>query len=302
MIDWEAAEPYLRRHRGTIVVVKVGGACLEGAPARQVIAAELSLIESLGVQLVIVHGAGPQTDALLRAEGEEPRKVGGRRVTTPRALAALERASAALNADLVRRLQARGCTAAGWAGGRGALLQARRRPEVSTAEGPVDFGLVGDLQRVDVEPVLASLRRGTTPVLAPLAVDAEGQLLNVNADLAAAYLAAALPAAKLVFLTAAPGLLEDAQRPDTLLSSLSHEDLVARLSAGTLQGGMQVKAVAAVHALDHAVPDVHIVAGGCRGALFGELYTTQGTGTWIHASERCVPAHEPPGRTQEVVR
>lgn len=297
MIDLAQAKDYLRAHRGALFVVKVGGACLDRPARLRVLAAELALVESLGPRLVVVHGAGPQTDALQRALGEEPRKLDGRRITTPNALRALRQATLGeLNAELAAALDAEGVPALGVCAATGGILVARRRPPVPhpVAGGEtVDFGLVGDLVSVSVDPLCALLDAGLVPVLSPPASDGAGGFLNVNADLAAARLAVGLGAKKLVLLTEVDGVLLDPADPSSLTSSLSLPELQELEASGALRGGMKVKAAAARLALEGGVPRVHVVSGIRAGALLRELYTTHGSGTMIAAEGPAVPAEGP---------
>ncbi len=278
-MNLDRAIPHVRAHRGKRFVIKVGGACVAHPARVAAFAHQAAAVQALGAQVVVVHGAGPQTDALQRELGEEPRKVAGRRVTTPAALRALVRATREeLNGALCAALTAEGARAVPAAPD---ALVARRRPPVVVDGETVDFGAVGDVQDVDVAPLFAALEGDAIPVLGPPASDGNGGLLNVNADLAAAHLAVALRAEKLVLLTEAPGVLADPADPGSLTSALCLEDLAELEQAGALQGGMRVKAAATRLALEGGVPNVHVVSGLLPGALLGELYTTHGTGTWI---------------------
>jgi len=276
------AAPYIRRHRGATIVVKIGGALLERPSVLRRLATDLALVDALGARLVVVHGAGPQTDAALRASGEEPQKLGGRRVTTPSALEALTHTTLAdLGPALAGALTAEGARALGLCAASAGVLVAERRPPVATADGVVDFGEVGDLVRVDPAPLLALLDAGVVPVLAPPASDGAHGLLNVNADLAASHVAAALGAAKLVLVTSERGVLSDPDDPHSVLSKLALEELDELQRLGVLAGGMQVKASAIRNALTAGVARVHVVSGLDGSALFDELYTAEGAGTLL---------------------
>lgn len=179
------AAPFLRRHRGRLFVVKIGGSSLARPAALAALAEELALVEALGARLVLVHGSGPQTDALQRFLGEEPRKLDGRRVTTPTALRALRLATQGeLAGELAAALCAHGARALAVGAASGGILVARRRPPVVRAGEEIDFGLVGDVVSVDASALEALLEQGFVPVLAPPAADVAGGFLNVNADAA----------------------------------------------------------------------------------------------------------------------
>jgi acetylglutamate kinase len=196
MIDLVRAAPHIALHRGQTFVLKLGGEPLAQRMHRRALAQQIAAVHALGSRLVVVHGGGPQTDSVQRALGEEPRMIGGRRVTTPLALRALCMATAGeLHAQLLAELASAGVPAAGLAGASAGLLVARKRPPVETEEGSVDFGAVGDLVGVDALPLRALLDAGRLPIVSPPASDGAGGLLNVNADFMAAAIAAALGAA-----------------------------------------------------------------------------------------------------------
>jgi acetylglutamate kinase len=288
VIDLVKAAPHIRLHRGQTFVVKAGGATIAKPAAMRAFARQVAVIQALGSRVVVVHGGGPQIDAVQRSLGEEPRKVDGRRVTTPAALRALRFSTRGeIHSDLTAALLAEGVPAAG-VGGEGILL-AERRPPMSTTEGPVDFGAVGDLREADPLGLEALVQAGSVPVVAPLAHDAHGNLLNVNADLAAAKIAQALRAAKLVLVTETPGILRDVKDMTSLISALSLAELAELRAAGALRDGMAVKADAIAAALEGGVGRVHVVSGSDPEALLIELYTNHGIGTLVTAEPERAP-------------
>jgi acetylglutamate kinase len=281
-LDLFRAAPHVRLHKGRTIVIKAGGGSLARPQQLRQLARQLGVVQALGSKLVLVHGGGPQTDALQRALGEEPRMVDGRRVTTQTALRALRMATAGeLAGDVVGALAAEEVPAVGVSGASAGLLVARRRPPMETSRGKIDFGEVGDLVSIDPAPLVALLEKGFLPVVSPPASDGAGLHLNVNADLTAAALAVALGAAKLVLLTGAPGILSVPSDPASVVSALSVRELEALEAEGALQDGMRVKAAAIRQALQGGVPRVHVVSGSDPDALLRELYTTQGAGTLV---------------------
>jgi acetylglutamate kinase len=281
-IDLVRAAPHIALHRGQTFVIKLGGEPLAQRVQRRALAQQIAAIHALGSRVVLVHGGGPQTDSLQRSLGEEPRLIGGKRVTTPLALRALCMATAGeLHGQLLADLAAAGVPAAGLAGASAGLLVAKKRPPVETEQGPVDFGAVGDLTAVDPVPLRALLEAGRLPVVSPPASDGAGSLLNVNADFMAAALAVALQAAKLVLVTGAPGILTDPTDRASLVSALALAELDALESAGKIRGGMLAKATAIRRALAGGVPRVHVVSGVDPRALLVELYTNHGAGTLV---------------------
>lgn len=290
MIDLVRAAPHIALHRGKTFVIKLGGDPLSQRVQRRTLAQQIAAIHALGSKLVLVHGGGPQTDTVQRSLGEEPRLIGGKRVTTPLALRALCMATAGeLHGQLLADLAAAGVPAAGLAGASAGLLVARKRPPVETDQGTVDFGAVGDLVGIDVTPLTALLEAGRVPVVSPPASDGLGGLLNVNADFMAAGIAAALGAAKLVLVTGAPGILTDPADPASLVSALSLQELAALESAGKVRGGMLAKATAIRRAIEGGVGRVHVVSGVAPAALLIELYTNHGAGTLVTREREDAP-------------
>ena len=295
MIDLLDAIPYLRAYAGQTFVIKAGGDLLERDAWRDGVARDVAVLHRLGVRVVLVHGGGPQLD---EAAGGE--RVAGRRITSPAVLArAIEVWRGRLSADLVRALLRQGERAVGIAGFDGPTLRATRRPpvEVTADDGErreVDFGEVGDLAEVDTTLLDALLALPAIPVVSPLALGAEGEVLNVNADTVAAAVAVALGAAKLVLLTRAPGILADPEDPASVLHWTDLGELARLEEAGVISGGMRPKAAAIRAALEGGVPRAHVVDGRRAGALLEEVFTTAGSGSLVVAEADSAPA-EPAG-------
>jgi acetylglutamate kinase len=293
MTDLFKAAPHVRLHRGKTFVIKAGGGTIAKPATMRQFAKQVAVVHALGARVVVVHGGGPQTDALQRMLGEEPRMVDGRRVTTPTAMRALRMATAGeLNGEVVASLVAEGAPGVGVSGASSGLLVAKRRAPTRTSEGLVDFGEVGDVQSVDPRPLLALIEDGFVPVVCPPAGDGNGGFLNVNADLTAASIAVALGAAKLVMLTGAPGILSNPSDSSSLLSALSIGELDSLEESGALRGGMRVKAAAIRAALYGGVGRVHVVSGSDPEALLRELYTTHGAGTLVTREPEKAPEPE----------
>jgi acetylglutamate kinase len=293
MIDLIRAAPHVRLHRGKTFVIKVGGGSLARPAALRQIARQVAVVHALGSRAVVVHGGGPQADALQRSLEGEPRMVEGRRVTSPAALRALRMAVAGeLHGEVVAALAAEGAPAVGVCGASAGLLVAARRPPVTMGEGVVDFGEVGDLRSVDPSALEALLEERFIPVVSPPATDGQGNFLNVNADFAAAALAVALKAAKLVLVTGAPGVLANPADPSSLLSALSLAALGELEASGALRAGMRVKAAAIRSALEGGVSRVHVVSGADPDALLRELYTNHGAGTLVTLEPESAPVAE----------
>jgi acetylglutamate kinase len=278
---------YVRAYRGKTFVVKIGGELLGDERARDALAAQIGLLHSLGIRCVLVHGGGPQATALGRRLGVEPTIVAGRRVTNDAQLEIAKMSFAGtVKVDLLAALRHSHVAAVGLTGVDADLLTATRRPQQLVRgddgiEQIVDFGHVGDIERVDVSVLLALLGAGFVPVVSSLAGDADGNVYNVNADTVAEKLAVALKAAKLLVLTGAPGVLRDASDPTTVVSFADAADLEALVRSGAISGGMRPKVEACVRAAEGGVERTHILDGRTQDALLLEVFTGAGCGTMI---------------------
>ena len=289
------AVPYLRAYSGQTFVVKAGGGLFDRASGAALLG-EVATLHRLGIRVVLVHGGGPQLDRAAKERGLETRKVAGRRITSPETLAlAKEIWVDGLGARLVGELSKQGEAAVALSGSDDGLLQARRRPPAVITDDAghpqtVDFGAVGDPVSVNADVLSAVLAKPAVPVVSPLAVDADGNLLNVNADTVAAWLAVGMGAAKLILATEAPGVLEDPTDPTSVLHWTDLAELTELENQGVLSGGMRPKLAAMRHALDNGVARVHVIDGRRPGALLEEIFTTAGSGTLVvRESEEAPP-------------
>ena len=270
------ALPYIRTYRGQTVVVKIGGQALDDPAKASIVAEDLALMALVGIELVVVHGGGPQVSEAMTQAGIEPSFIGGLRVTDAPSMEIVRRVLiGSINTDLVTRLNAAGLSSVGLSGGDGGLV------EVTTARGAEgeDLGYVGEVTAVDPALVSSLLADGRTPVVASVAPDANGIVHNVNADATAGAIAAALGAAKLVYLTNVEGLYSDFGDRDSLVSELKVADLEAMLPG--LSAGMRPKAISAIDALRAGVGKAHILDGRIEHALLVEVFTDEGIGTQV---------------------
>ena len=278
---------YVRAYRDQVFVVKLGGEVLQDAEVLDQVATQLALLHSLSIRLVVVHGGGPQASALTRRMGQEPVMVGGRRVTDDAALEVAKMVYAGLlNTDLIAALREHRVQPVGLTGVDADLLTAHRRPPVDLVgdDGKpqrVDFGHVGDVDRVDARVLTTLMDARFVPVVASLAGDDEGSVYNVNADTVAEAIATALRAQKLIFLTGAPGVLRDRNDPSTLVTFADPDDLAELMQSGALSGGMKPKVEACIRAATGGVERTHIVDGRQADALLTEVFTGAGCGTMI---------------------
>lgn len=278
---------YVRAYRDQIFVVKLGGEVLNDPEILGGVAGQLALLSSLSIRLVVVHGGGPQASALSRRLGVEPRMVAGRRVTDDGALDVAKMVYAGkLNVELIAALRDHRVAAVGLSGVDAELITASRRPPVTVADDggttrEVDYGHVGDIERVDPKVLLTLLEARMVPVVASLAGGHGGEIYNVNADTVAESLAVALGAQKLIFLTGAPGVLRDRTDASTLVTFADPDDLAGLMANGALSGGMRPKVESCIRAATGGVERTHIIDGRAPDALLLEVFTGVGCGTMI---------------------
>jgi acetylglutamate kinase len=270
------ALPYIRQFAGKSVVVKLGGAAID-RESDLALAQDVLLLRSVGVRCVLVHGGGPQVDAMLRRVGKEPQFKDGLRVTDEETLEIVRRVLVGkINRDLVATINSQAGeepVAVGISGEDAGLMTVT----------PVDeaLGFVGNVTEVRAELIHRLLDDGLTPVISTIGVAADGQPYNVNADEAARAIAVAMGAEKIVYLTAVPGLLEDAGDESTLVPRLTSGELRERIAHESVGKGMIPKLRACADAVDQGVGFAHIIDGRVQHSLLIELLTDHGVGTMI---------------------
>ncbi len=278
---------YVRAYRDHVFVVKLGGEVVKDDHALDGVAAQVALLHSLGIRIVVVHGGGPQATALQRRLGGVPVIVAGRRVTDDAALEVAKMVYAGtLNTDVLSALRAHQLQAVGLSGVDAELLTARRRPPVNVVDDAgnaavVDYGHVGDIMNVDPRVLTTLMDARFVPVIASLAGDNDGNVYNVNADTVAETVAIALRAQKLIYLTGVPGVLRDPRDPASLVTFADPDDLAGLMATGALSGGMRPKVEACIRAATGGVERTHIVDGRVPDSLLLEVFTGAGTGTMI---------------------
>ncbi|NUO55304.1 MAG: acetylglutamate kinase [Hamadaea sp.] len=273
------ALPWLNRFRGAVTVVKYGGNAMVSAELRATFAADMVFLRQAGLQPVVVHGGGPQISAMLDQVGLTSEFRGGLRVTTPETMKIVQMVLVGqVGQELVGEINAHGPLAVGLSGSDGGLFTAVRRPAVVDGE-PVDIGLVGDVAEVNPTVVAQVLAAGQIPVVSTVAPDADGVIHNLNADTAAAALAIALGARKLVVLTDVPGLYANWPDTSSLISELSADELEKLLP--DLASGMVPKMEACLRAVRGGVPAAHVVDGRSPHSTLLEIFTEAGHGTMV---------------------
>lgn len=273
------ALPWLTRFHGSTVVVKYGGHAMTDPLLREAFAADMVFLRYAGLKPVVVHGGGPQIGAMLERLGVPSEFKGGLRVTTAEAADIVRMVLVGqVGRELVGLINGHGPYAVGMSGEDARLFTAVRRPAYVAGE-PVDVGLVGDVAQVNTRAVTDLIDAGRIPVISSVAPDPDGVVHNLNADTAAAALAVALRAQKLVVLTDVAGLYADWPDPDSLISEITATDLEAVLP--DLTAGMIPKMEACLRAVRGGVPSAHVIDGRVPHSLLVEIFTDEGFGTMV---------------------
>ena len=279
------ALPWIQRFAGSTMVIKYGGNAMVSEPLRRAFAEDIVFLHHCGIHPVVVHGGGPQINSMLDRLGIESEFQGGLRVTTEEAMDVVRMVlTGQVGRELVGLVNSRGPYAVGLSGEDAALFQAVRTGTEVDGQ-PVDLGLVGEVTGVNPAAIRDLVENGRIPVVSSVApeVGEDGQptgaVLNVNADTAAAALAAAIGASKLVVLTDVEGLYANWPDRDSLVSSITADRL--RELMPRLQSGMIPKMAACLHAVDSGVPQAHIVDGRAPHSMLLEVFTTAGVGTQV---------------------
>lgn len=277
------ALPYIRAFAGKTIVIKYGGSAMTDPALKESFALDVILLGTIGMHPVVVHGGGPQINKMMERLGKAPAFVHGLRVTDAETMEIVEMVlGGTVNKEIVSFINRHGGRAVGLTGKDATLIQARkvkvRRPGSRSKGDLIDIGQIGEVANVNVE-VLDSLRRNQIiPVIAPVGVGPQGESYNVNADLVAGAVAAALSAEKLILLTDVAGILD---KKKVLIPTLTRAQAKKRLADGTLTGGMIPKVTACLDAISGGVPKAHVVDGRVPHAILLEIFTDRGVGTEI---------------------
>ncbi len=277
------AAPYIRLFKKKIFVLKAGGEVFASPETTRAMMEQVGILHQVGIRVVLVHGGGPQSTELASALGHDTTFVDGRRITDGDSL---DVAMMVLNGQINTRVLAScldlGVPAVGISGIDAGLIRAHRRPPVEKEGGTeVDYGHVGDIDSVDADILRKQLENDLMPVVSPLSCDSSGNILNINADTVAAAIAAELKAEKLILATAAPGILENADDPQSLISYVDRAELRRLRDSGKLVDGMLPKAAAIEQALANGVNRVHVISHKVADSLLLEVLTNEGTGTLV---------------------
>lgn len=292
-----SAAPYIRMYKGKTFVIKAGGAVFGDAQATRALIEQIAILHYFGVRVVFVHGGGPQLTELTEALGVPTRMVEGRRVTDSKSIDVTSMVlNGLINTRVLGICRELDIDAVGVSGVDAGLITAHKRAPVKSASGEtVDYGYVGDIDRIDIAVLKKLLDNGLMPVVSPLSADANGVLLNINADTVAAALGAALGAEKLILATGAPGILERVEDAGSVVSYTDLAGLKRLRDTGAIADGMLPKARAIEEAIRGGVRRVHVIGYTSPESILAEVFTNEGTGTLIVADVKALSAAEQQG-------
>jgi len=276
------ALPYVQSFSGKVFVIKIGGAALVAGGEVSDSIQDIVFLQQVGVRPVVVHGGGPHISAEIKKRGGQPRFINGQRYTDPETMKIVEEILIGqMNVEIVNAINdARGRAQGLHRHFNNPLMGVRKRLVGDNGE-EVDLGLVGDISMVDVEGIRRVCDGGVVPVIAPIATGPTGEALNVNADSAAAAIAGALKAEKVVFMSDTHGIRLDPKDDKSIVSSLTEEQIANLMSRGIISGGMVPKVEASIEALNRGVKKAHIIDGRLSHSLLLEIFTDHGVGTMI---------------------
>ena len=268
------ALPYIQRYNGKIVVVKYGGNAMIDEQLKQQVMDDIVLLWLIGVKIVLVHGGGPEISDLMTRLGKKAEFVDGLRVTDKETVDIVQMVLAGkVNKTLVNLLEMKGGKAMGISGMDGRLIEAKIRDE--------RLGFVGDITKINIKPVIDLLEKNYIPVISTLGCDKDGNTYNINGDTAAAYIAGALNAERLIMMTDIAGILRDKDDPSTLIPTITIDEAATLYREGVISGGMIPKVNCCIEAIHEGVKDVTIMDGRVSHSILMELLTDEGAGTMV---------------------
>ncbi len=277
------AAPYIKLYKDKIFIIKIGGELLRDISSARKLLKQIATIHQFGIKVILVHGGGPQLTEMIEKSGQVSEFNNGRRVTDQ---STISLAVMVLNGEVNTKLLAisveLGIPAIGISGIDGGMIVTKKRKKIKDETGDlIDYGYVGDISSVNMDILNTQLDAGYIPIISSLTANADGVILNVNADTIAATIAYELSAEKLILMTSVPGILMDTNDKTSLISYINHDSLKKMKSNGKLTDGMLPKVDAIGLALDNGVSRVHIISSNSEDSLLTEIFTNHGTGTLI---------------------
>jgi len=268
------ALPYIKRFNGKIVVVKYGGNAMINDKLKMQVMQDIALLQLIGVKIVLVHGGGPEINDIMKRLGKEAVFVDGLRVTDKETMDIVQMVLAGkVNKTLVNLLEKSGGKAMGISGMDGHLIESRIKDE--------RLGYVGEIVKIHISPVIDLLEKGYIPVISTIGCDKDGNAYNINGDTAAAFIAGALKAERLIMMTDIDGILRDKDDPSTLIPKITISEARALYDEGVISGGMIPKVECCIEAINEGVNNVVIMDGRVSHSILMELLTDEGAGTMV---------------------
>ncbi|MBE7011255.1 MAG: acetylglutamate kinase [Ruminococcaceae bacterium] len=268
------ALPYIKKYNNEIIVVKYGGNAMINEQIKEQVMTDVVLLWLIGVKVVLVHGGGPEINELMDKLGKKPEFVDGLRVTDKETVDIVQMVLAGkVNKNLVNLLESKGGKAMGICGMDGRLIEAKVKDE--------RLGFVGEITKINIKAVEDLLERGYIPVISTLGCDRDGNAYNINGDTAAAYIAGALNAKRLIMMTDVAGILKDKEDPDTLIPEISLSEAEKLFDEGIINGGMIPKVNCCIEAIHKGVDKVIIMDGRVPHSILMETLTNEGAGTMV---------------------
>ncbi|MBR5322288.1 MAG: acetylglutamate kinase [Clostridia bacterium] len=268
------ALPYIKRYNGKIVVIKYGGNAMINDDLKKQVMEDIALLSTIGIKIVLVHGGGPEISEMMNKVGKKAEFVNGLRVTDKETMDIAQMVLAGkVNKNLVNLLGTLGAKAIGISGMDGKLIEAKIKDET--------LGYVGEITKVNVEPILDLLNLGYIPVVSTIGCDSEGNSYNINGDTAAAYIAGALQAENLIMTTDIIGLLRDVNNPSSLITKVTVNEAKQLYKEGVISGGMIPKVDCCIEAIAEGVKKVVILDGRVPHSILVEILTDEGIGTMV---------------------
>jgi acetylglutamate kinase len=275
------ALPYIQKFRGQTFVIKYGGAAMEEDQIVERFLRDIVFLDVVGINPVLVHGGGKAITARMREAGLKPQFINGLRVTDERSIGIVENTlDNEINPKIVETIVKFGGKAQGFSGK--SVFIARRLPPQRKEDGEqVDIGFVGEAARINAQNIRSAIRDEIVPVISPIGADEDGMVLNINADVAAAALASAIQAAKLIYVSDVPGIMRNPASSDSLIPTVHSDQIEPLIKDKVIDGGMIPKVQSAAEALRKGVGKIHMIGGNIQHCMLLEIFTNSGIGTEI---------------------
>ncbi len=274
------ALPYIQKLNGKVIVVKYGGNAMKNKTLKEAVIKDIILMSCVGIKVVLVHGGGPDINKVLNKFGKKSEFIDGLRYTDEETMEVVQMVLVGkVNKELVGLINSNGGNAIGLCGVDGNMIVGSKK------KSAIDLGFVGDIDKINSKVLFDALDNNYISVVATVAIGENGETYNVNADTAAAKIASAIKAEKIMLLTDVPGLLLDIEDNDTVISKISVNDLKSLINDGTIKGGMIPKIECCINSLNDGVSKAHIIDGRIPHTILLELFSESGIGTMIEVGE-----------------